>query len=176
MNEFITIVKENFTLLYIALYVLPLLISLVYFFRNKNSFIYSAMFRKNISRRSPKPGSIKYSLCNGALDCYQKELTLAEDNAIMKLLENFSFDEIKDGNFRIKTAIAFLIKNNALERFIRIILHIPDSVRSDIVRELTNSELQVIMNDFFTLNPGALQLLQTLQLASAFTNIQNLKQ
>lgn len=133
------------------------------------------MFTKKLQRVSPAPGNIKYKLCNGKLECFQQELTIAEDDAIMRLLENFSFEEVKDGTLQIKTVIAFLVKNKALIKFIRIILHIADDIPDSVITQITNSELQVVINDFFTLNPGAFTLLKNLQMLSGISSMMNLK-
>jgi len=174
MNEFFTLIKENFILLYVAAMILPLLAAVVYFFKNKNSFIYSAMFTKKLKRVSPVPGKIDYVLCEGKLKCYQKELTLKEDDAIIRLLENFNFEEMSKGNLQVKTVIAFLIKQDALTKFIRIILHLPEETDQTLILSMTNSELQGIFNDFFLLNPGAMQLLKTLLFASGISNMMKL--
>lgn len=150
------------------------MLAFIWFLKHKNSFIYRLMFTSNIKRVTPKPGRIKYDFNNG-LECYQEELTLKQDDAIIRLIEDFDLDDIKEGNIKIKSLIQFLLKNNALVKALRIILNIPDDLSDEMILTLNNSELQVVFQDFFLLNPGAEQIRQTLLLASATTNMMKLK-
>jgi len=153
---------------------IPFFVAMIYFFKNKDSFIYGAMFTQNKKRKTPKPGSISYELNNG-LKCAQMELNLKQDDELMKLLKDFNFDDVKEGNVRIKTVLDFLINNNALIIFLRIILSLDETVTDETILKINNSEMLAVINDFFLLNPGTMQLFRHLQQTAVITNMMNLK-
>lgn len=108
-------------------------------------------------------GRISYKFSNG-LECWQEELSLAQDEQLLKIAMSFDIENISLETTSIKSVIDMLLKENSLIKFLDIVLYRPDSANpkelqvelkkdTELFRSLKNSELHNIINDFFLLNP-----------------------
>jgi len=90
-----------------------------------------------------------YSFSCG-IECYQQELTLKQDKALAKLLSQFKFDSDK---MSLMDIIAALSESDLLNEALGIILN-----KQADYSNLTNSELEQVITDFFSLNPSLRKL------------------
>lgn len=106
-----------------------------------------------------------YTFSNG-VTASQDELTIEQDYKLMDLLSELGIGEGKELlETPIRDIIGKLVKNDLLSKFLRIILRV-ENQNTDLTpvnwKKLKNSELQEVINDFFSLNPLVPQLLRGL--------------
>lgn len=85
------------------------------------------------------------------IKAYQEELTLKQDIQINNLIKELDKNLMKDiTKIEISQVLNMLFENDLLNKLLNIVLHTENADYS----ELTNSELEQVVNDFFSLNPS----------------------
>ncbi len=109
-----------------------------------------------------KDGRIYYKLSCG-LEVYQEELTLKQNEEIVKLITELDMSAISLDS-QIMELVKTLLTGNVLTRALAIILIpcFPDSFDASKLSQIKNSELKNIFNDFFLFNPTVVNWLKTI--------------
>lgn len=96
-----------------------------------------------------KNNQIEYSFKCG-IKAYQEELTLKQDRQINDLIKGLDKNLMKDfTKIQFTELINILFEKDLLNKLLNIILHTNNADYSN----LSNSELEQVVTDFFTLNP-----------------------
>lgn len=120
------------------------------------------------------PEQKKYELSIG-VTAYQAELTVKRDYRIMKLLKELKLDKLVNGSkepegFTIADYISILTESELIEKFLGEILHDENGMPFghhdknfdvSLFGDLPNRELEVVVEDFFTLNPTVIKLFKS---------------
>ena len=88
------------------------------------------------------------------ITAHQHELTLKQDGELAKLLSKLNVSNFDLSKISILELIAHLVEDNILNDALNIILN----TQNEDYSELTNSELEKVITDFFTLNPSLKKL------------------
>lgn len=96
----------------------------------------------------------EYKLSTGA-SCYQTPLTVRKDYQILKLIFGLETGNLQSTleSFTLLDLLNLLLKENIIEKFLGVILTPVGQPFSDGDLDVTNTELEEILADFFTLNP-----------------------
>jgi len=93
-------------------------------------------------------------------EIYQTELTIGQDEELLQLSEKVG-DEFQKVNFKkdgFRAIIRFLIRTGLIEKVLKVVL------RGDVdkinIKDITNSELEVIVTDFLAFNAGFVERLK----------------
>ena len=86
------------------------------------------------------------------------EMTLGQDKKLMELLkgQEFNFEEMTG----LQNTISYLLKNDIVDDLLKVILK--GDVDSINIQEITNTQLEEIISDFFVLNGGWISKLNSL--------------
>lgn len=99
----------------------------------------------------------------------QEELTIEQDYKLMELLSEVGIEEGQSfADMKISELIKKLVKGDLLSRLLDTILTVKGD--SPNWKKLKNSELNEVIQDFFSLNPIALQLLRLLGKSAVIQN------
>lgn len=103
------------------------------------------------------PLHIEYNFRCG-ITAWQEELTLKQDKKLAKLLGKINKDKFADlSKVQISEFLDLLLNENLLDEALNIILNVsvpaPEPGELCDFSDLTNTELESVVVDFFTLNP-----------------------
>jgi hypothetical protein len=104
-------------------------------------------------------GRIHYEFKCG-LKAYQEEMNLEQDQSLAEIILGFDLKSFSLETTSIKDLVDIILKEKALNKILDIILFRSDG-SSDCFDLLKNSELQIIFEDFFSLNPTVKDWLMT---------------
>jgi hypothetical protein len=112
-----------------------------------------------------------YKFKNG-IQAHQEELSIEQDYRIAELMTELEIPGFEDiEKMQIQNLIKLLASSGVLEKFLEVIL-LPakdtEGISAEKLKTLKNSEVQKVMDDFFTLNPLVKSLLQNLKDVLAF--------
>jgi hypothetical protein len=106
----------------------------------------------------PVNGKITYNLQCGT--AHQEELDIEQDEKLTEVLMGFDVNALSFENTTIKDLIQRVVNEKAVYKILSIILFSED--KDFDVRYIKNSELEMIISDFFSLNPTAINWLKTI--------------
>lgn len=112
----------------------------------------------------------------GNKEFYQEELTLGQDIQLTELLQETSLEQYSNiDNMNVAQLIKLISKENLITKFLRIILLNNDGkvLEDKDALKIKNSLLELIINDFFSLNPSVKNLLMSISGALAGTLTEN---
>lgn len=133
-------------------------------FSSKKKDVFKEVQTSDLKRVSPDRAKYTYKFGNG-IRAWQSELTLESDKKLAEL-----FAELNLTSFDAKL-LETLVKNNLLENFFKIILNVDYQPAGSNFSQLFNSEIEVVIADFFTLNPLAKKGLELLNGAAVLTGL-----
>ncbi|HCA42131.1 MAG TPA: hypothetical protein DEP28_02645 [Bacteroidetes bacterium] len=107
---------------------------------------------------------------------FQEELNLGQDIQLTELLQETSLEEFSNvDNMNVAQLIKLISKENLITKFLRIILfnNEGNSLSDEDCFKIKNSQLELIINDFFSLNPSVKNLLMSISKALTGTLTEN---
>lgn len=108
-------------------------------------------------------GCISYDFQCG-LKAHQEQINLDQDFRLADILLELNLKDLNFEKTSIIEVISTLFENKIIYKILLVIL-LPDGdgeIKSEELGKLKNSELQIIFNDFFSLNPTAKDWLKTI--------------
>mgnify|MGYP000895635158 CR=1 FL=1 len=96
---------------------------------------------------------------------YQEELTLGQDIQLTELIQETSLEEFSNvDTMNVAELIKLISKDKLITKFLRIILqsNSGNQLEDEDALKIKNSQLELIINDFFSLNPSVKNLLMSI--------------
>ncbi|MEO8447691.1 MAG: hypothetical protein ABI528_09365 [bacterium] len=118
-------------------------------------------------------GKIHYKFQCG-IEAHQEELSIDQDEKLVSVMMTLDINQL-EAKSQIKDIIDLLLRTKLLYKMLMILLITRDCSNIDEkkLKALKNSELSNVLNDFFFLNPTAINWLKTI--GKGLTSIQTIK-
>lgn len=96
------------------------------------------------------------------IDATQEQLNLDQDEKLVEILADFDLSLLSDENFSVKDFVSRLITQKIIKNILHTILISSLTLSPDDFGKLKNEEIENVFEDFFFLNPKAIEWLSNI--------------